>query len=477
MKDKTATRANATACVGSLVLLVLCSVSGPANAADATAQPSPYGTLVGTAAPAPASPAPPPEHVFGDWGGLRTRLSQIGINYTLDYTTESVANVSGGIKNGVAYAHQIGLSVDVDWQTLAGIPGFTTHTSLINRAGNNASAHYVGDTVIQAQEIYGAGFGQVVKLVWFYGEEKLLDDRLKLSFGRFAPGTDYAASPLYCDFMTLTICGHPRALTANQGFEDWPMNEWGGEVTGKPTGDTYVRVGVFQSQPFPTSAEPYTQGGHSGWDWTLDGTTGVSIPVEVGYDAKLGAAQLPGHYKLGFDWDTSDYQDNFADVNGMPLALTGLAGKNHDGRGQFWATADQLVWQHGANSEDGIYLLGAYARDDPSTSLFQNLYWAGLIDRGFWRERPDDRIGFGVTYYDVGKGLTRTEELQNSLGLPLAGGARGIQTNGMVYELNYNFKAYSGIQIQPELEYFVRPGATSAVRNAFLVGLKTYANF
>ena len=47
----------------------------------------------------------------------------------------------------------------------------------------------------------------------------------------------------------------------------------------------------------------------------------------------------------------------------------------------------------------------------------------------------------------------------------------------MVYELNYNFKAYSGIQIQPELEYFVRPGATSAVRNAFLVGLKTYANF
>jgi carbohydrate-selective porin OprB len=31
--------------------------------------------------------------------------------------------------------------------------------------------------------------------------------------------------------------------------------------------------------------------------------------------------------------------------------------------------------------------------------------------------------------------------------------------------------------IQPELEYFIRPGGTSAVRNAFLVGLKVLADF
>jgi len=32
------------------------------------------------------------------------------------------------------------------------------------------------------------------KLVWFYGEEKLFDDRVNIAFGRLAPGTDFNAS-------------------------------------------------------------------------------------------------------------------------------------------------------------------------------------------------------------------------------------------------------------------------------------------
>ena len=33
------------------------------------------------------------------------------------------------------------------------------------------------------------------------------------------------------------------------------------------------------------------------------------------------------------------------------------------------------------------------------------------------------------------------------------------------------------ITFQPELEYFIRPGAQASVRDAFVVGLKTYINF
>ena len=62
---------------------------------------------------------PPPVHLFGDWGGLRPWLQNDGIAYDFDYTTESVANLSGGRKTGADYAHQIGLSIDVDWQKFA----------------------------------------------------------------------------------------------------------------------------------------------------------------------------------------------------------------------------------------------------------------------------------------------------------------------------------------------------------------------
>jgi len=277
--------------------------------------------------------------------------------------------------------------------------------------------------------------------------------------------------------MTLTICGHDRALTANQGFEDWPMSEWGARIRVRPTSDTYVMAGVFQSQPFPTSTEPWTQGGHDGWSWTFKGTTGASFPIEVAYEPLMGRDQMPGHYKLGYNWDTSAYPDNFYDLNGLPLALTGLPGKQHDGRSQFWATADQMVVRNGPNPNDGLILLATYVNDQSNTALFNNFVWAGLLDRGFWDARPHDQIGFGFTYYDVSPRLTRTERLEAALNLPLAGGARGVQTSAIVLEANYAFEVTPGVVIQPELEYFIRPGATSAVPNAFLIGAKTQIDF
>jgi porin len=462
-----------SASLAALAFASLVAVAPRVHAQDAL----PLASFVTPDQPKISQSWPPPAHLFGDWNGLRPWLRAYGITYDLDYTTESVANLSGGRRVGADYAHQIGLSVDVDWEKLAGIPGFSTHTNFVNRAGRNASADYVGDTVIQAQEIYGAGFNVGAKLVWFYGEEKLLDDRVNIAFGRFAPGLDYDASPLYCNFMTLTICGHDRALTANQGFEDWPMSEWGARIRVRPTEQTYITVGVFQSQPFPASTEPFTQGGHSGWNWTFKGTTGASIPVEIGYTPLIGQDQMPGHYKLGFNWDTSTYRDNFVDVAGMPLVLSGLPGKPHDGRAQFWATADQMILRNGSNPNDGLILLATYAHDQSATTLFNDFIWAGILDRGFWSARPHDQIGFGFTWYDVSNQLTRTERLQSALNMPLSGGARGVQTHAMVLEANYGIEITPGLLIQPELEYFIRPGGTHSVPNAFLVGVKTHVDF
>jgi porin len=214
---------------------------------------------------APPAPASSP-HLFGDWDGLRTDLGNLGIGLNVDYTTESAGNVAGGLRRGVDYAHQIGIQLDVDWEKLAEIPGFSTHLAVVNRAGRNLSTDYIGDKVIQAQEIFGAGFDMAVHDIWFYGEEKLLDGRVDAVFGRVFPGMDFAASPLYCDFMTLTICGHPRALTAEQAFIDWPQNTWGSRVRVRPTAETYVLVGIYASQPFPA-------GGRSGFDWPTDHIT------------------------------------------------------------------------------------------------------------------------------------------------------------------------------------------------------------
>ena len=104
----------------------------------------------------------------------------------------------------------------------------------------------------------------------------------------------------------------------------------------------------------------------------LKGPSGPPIPVEVAYQPSTGPDKMPGHYKLGFNWDTSTYPDNYFDVNGMPLALTGLPGRPRDGRGQFWATADQMILRNGPKDDDGLILLATYVHDQSATTPFRD---------------------------------------------------------------------------------------------------------
>ena len=418
----------------------------------------------------PKAADPGTEHLFGDWSGLRTKLADHGVDLSLDYTTETAWNVSGGRRQGADYAHQIGVAANIDWEKLAGVPGFSTHTIFVNRAGRNASADYIGDPVIQAQEIYGAGFNVGVKLVFFYAEETLWDGRVDLAAGRVSVGADFAASPLYCNFMTLTICGHPRALTSNQGFTDWPTASWGGRIRVRPAPDVYIMAGIYESKPFPP-------GGRTGFDWSTSGQTGQTFPVEVAWEPAFGTGRLPGHYKLGLAYDNSEFPDHYVDAAGRPFLTSGAAPRLHNGRTSVWVTADQMLVPNGPGQNGGLIGLAAYAHNSPDTSLFEHFVWVGVLDRGFWPARPNDQFGLAVTYYKLSHSLTRREELQQSLDLPFTDGELGVQSDAFVLEANYNIAVYRGVQVQPEIEYFVRPGGQHAVRNSLVLGLKTHVLF
>jgi porin len=462
----TALRCGSAVTLSAIGAALLAAWAMPASAQ----QPGDQGSTPNTAAARLKTPEPAaPEHLFGDWGGVRTYLGNLGIDLNVDYTTETAGNVSGGVRRGVDYAHQIGVQLDMDWEKLGGITGFSTHVAVVNRAGRNLSGDYIGDNVIQAQEIFGAGFDMAVHDVWFYGEQKLADGRIDAAFGRIFPGMDFAASPLYCNFMTLTICGHPRALTAEQGFIDWPQNTWGGRLRVRPTPETYVMAGAYASQPFPG-------GGRSGFDWGIHRITGAYYALELAWQPTFGADRLPGNYKVGVGYDTSSFADEYADANGNAFVLSGLPpGKSH-GRTQVWFTFDQMLLRTGPELNQGLTVLGAYAHDSPDNSLYEHFVWVGALYSGFWRARPRDQIGVGVTYYKISPSLNRTEALENADGLPPTY-AFGVQDHAMVFEVNYDIPVYRGIDVQPELEYFLRPGGVSAVPDAFVVGMKTHVLF
>jgi porin len=422
--------------------------------------------------PAPVA-TPEPEHLFGDWGGVRTSLGDLGIDLTVDFTSEAAGNVNGGAKQGFTFANQVGFQADIDWAKLAGLTGFSTHVVMVNRSGSSDSVLF-GDHVNAVQEIFGGGGSVLVHLVSAYAEQSLAGGRVDIAAGRMPVLNDFAASPLYCNFMNVSICGNPGSLAAGDvGLSTWPAATWGGRVRVRPLPQTYIQAGVYEvSQGIYSDSRA-----RSGFDFSTTRDTGAEFPLELGYEPTLGADKLPGHYKLGIGYDTSNYPDLYHNGAGGALALSGGTPRNHHGRAIFWALADQMLLRNGPGDDEGIVLFGAYVHGDPATTAYEAQYTVGLIDKGFWRARPQDTAGLLLTYQKISGTLGRDQALQQEFGLPVDNSATGKQTSELIFEANYDIHVYRGVNFQPEFEYVVRPNAQASLKNAEVFGFKTHVTF
>jgi len=130
---------------------------------------------------------------------------------------------------GGTYAGQENLSLDLDWEKIAGIDGFSTHFDFVSRRGSgNVSRNHVGDVLFQAQEIYGSR--SVVQayahLAYFYFQQQLFDGSVDLKAGRLPVRNDFGTLPGACyDFMSLSICAN-RASTADLAWTVFPVANW-----------------------------------------------------------------------------------------------------------------------------------------------------------------------------------------------------------------------------------------------------------
>jgi porin len=451
---------------------LLAAVAAPAAAQTSNSMAS--QSVVQPSAPAPtqADVAPSAEHLFGDWGGVRTDLENQGIFLTLDALTEFAGNVSGGVKQGATFASQEALSVDIDWQRLAGITGLSTHTIIVNRSGSSDSKLF-GDNLLPVQEICGSGGNVALHLVSAYAQEGLFDGRIDIAAGRMNVENDFASSPLYCNYMNNGLCGDPKALPGGDiGHSAFPDAVWGGRVRARPTPDTYITIGVYEA-----NQGLYGSNYNSGWKFDGSGTSGVYVPVEVAYQPLVGSAKMPGHYKIGFGYDSSSTYKDFASALNLATGATSGSIPTHTGNIQFWVLADQMLLRQGPGAQDGIIALGGFVHNDPNRSVYAEQYFGGLLDRGFWSARPEDTAGLLFTYNTVSGALGKVEALEEEEGIPFSNSATGVQTHEMVLEVNYDIHVYRGVTFMPDFQYVFRPNAQANIPNAAVFGFRAHVVF
>lgn len=401
----------------------------------------------------------PPDHLFGDWSGLRTRLEEQGFTPTLSFVTDIAGNPIGGRDQGLTHADNLGLDLLFDLDKLFGLKGGSFVVSMSQRSGTSLSRKYVGN-VFTVQQVYG---GQTFHLIDVAYQQELFDERAEFRLGRIATGDDFLVSLYNYLFMQNGFDGNPVGIFFNSpGMTAYPDATWGVRLKVRPTERTYIMSGVYNGDPSIRDID------NNGADLSLDGP--VFVITEVGYQRNglPGDSRLLGNYKAGFWYDDSRFTD-------FRTAGYGASSSSRRGSWGFYGLFDQVLVPFGeATGNRGFGVFGSFiVAPDESISQMPYFFTAGVACRGIFDSRPRDTAGVALVYGNFSSDLRHAQERQQQLDSTVA-----VQKYETVLELTYRlYFQKTALFFQPDLQYVIRPGGTGKFDDALVLGCQVGVNF
>ncbi len=385
----------------------------------------------------------------GDWGGLRTKLYNAGIVPTMTYVADFQGNPVGGKKKGFAYFHNIGLDLLVHTEKLFGWKGGRIHISASQRSGRSLTKRDIGNTFDVAQLCCGRTF----KLVDLSLQQSLFEDKLNIRLGRIAGGDEFLSSPLYWLFVQNGIDGNPVGIFFNVGFSAYPNATWGVRVKTRPTKESYIMAGVYNANPERTKNK------HHGADFSFDGP--YLVIAEAGYhlNGRLKSSGLPGNYKVGGYYQSRDF-NNFTD----PSTKNGNYG--------FYILLDQMIYKESGSNypHQGLHpFVSLLFAPDSEINTFPFFMNAGLVYKGLIPGRNNDYAGFAVVYGKYSNKIAPNNPQPTEFTPAEITGSEDFE---MVLEWMYKIQLTQWLNIQPDVQYVIKPGGTGDIPNALVIGFQ-----
>ncbi|VDZ70121.1 carbohydrate-selective porin OprB [Klebsiella aerogenes] len=353
----------------------------------------------------------------------------------------------------------MGVRVNLDLEKLLNWQDAEFQMTITDRNGQNLSDQIADPRtgmLSSVQEVYGRG--QTWRLTQFWLRKGLFGDVLDLKAGRVTVGEDF--DNFDSKFQNLAFGSGQAGNWRGDHWYNWPVSQWGGRVRLNITPEVFMQVGFYNQNPYN-----YDRG--DGFRLEFSPTEGNLVPVELGWQPKLGSDKLPGNYRLGYYY--SSVNDNVYGSwhNG------GFNDTAHAYGG--YILAQQQLSAQGGSTDRGITLTLQAVMNDHKTSKTDNYQSIAVTWKGPFDARPQDEIGVGAARIHVNSAYTRMLRQENAFNgetdynsptyLPVQEGAE------YNYELYYNVQATDWLQIRPNLQYVSAPGAVSEVDDAFIGGI------
>ncbi|MGH7048408.1 MAG: carbohydrate porin [Stellaceae bacterium] len=396
----------------------------------------------------------------GDWGGLRTSLENAGVTFALQQQSELWANAVGGLSRGGAADGLATASAAVDLDKAVGWRGGNLFASGFEVEGVGPTPLRVG----ALQLVSGIEATASAKLYDLWFEQQLFGGKFALRFGQEGASDELMLSQHAALYLNSSF-GYPpvMALDLPSGGPNYPLATPFVRARYQPNGEITLLGAVYNSDPAPPGAgDPQLRDRHGTAFRLADHTLSFA---ELWYApsvmAELG---IPATYKLGAWVATGPFADPLQATQGLSLANPASSGPTlqHSTDHAIYAVVDQTLWKTPKTDaqEVGFFVQAMLAPADRNLSdLFVDggVNWKGPIVA-----RADDVAGLAVTFAGIGANAQHFSEdvvFHSRAGVPYDRGET-------VLEATYRAALAPWLQLQPDIQYVLDPGAAIPTRQS-----------
>ena len=372
-------------------------------------------------------------YMTGDWGGVRSKLYEMGIKPTATYYLSVLGNPVGGQKKGVQYAGLLNAYLEIDLESLLNIKSTKFIISGSWASGRSLSDEDIGN-FFTASEVFS---GRAVRLYQLFIESELIEQTLRVAIGRMGIGDEFGTSEIFYNYVNTAINGHPISLSINDRayFSD-PQASWAARIEFTPVRDLYLKAGVYNSNP-----EVGEDSAH-GVDFSF--REGVIVVAEMGHirNQHQYSSGLFGRYAFGAFYDTREFK-KLSDET-----------KKQNGNYSFYWMLEQMVYRENAVGDQGLTPWTSFTvSPDESINTFQFFISGGLVYKGLFPSREYDKTAFGFAYGKISEDVPDKDY-------------------ELMFEITYLIQMKRWLEIQPDIQWIVNPGGNSDTPNALVIGMQ-----
>jgi len=386
-------------------------------------------------------------NLLGNWGGIRSKMADAGVDATVEYKADILDNVSGGIKRGSNYLDNLDVKFALDGEKLFGIAGNRSFIYFLNNDGGKPNGKRIGSA--QGVDNFETPTN-TAKLYEAWTEQSFLNNKFSVLVGLHDLNSEFDTTDLTGNFVQPTPqLGQTLAQSGVNGPSVFPTTSLAARAKINPTQESYVSFAAFDGVPGNPS-RPH------GTHIDISSNDGMLLISEAGIAPKLPDSEIAANKVAVGIWEYTKKADDLVDVDtsGNPVK------RRMDGA--YFLSSYQAYHNKDAGHDIGLFFRAGVA--DGNTAQVDWDYETGIVGNGWVPTRPDSEIGLALS-----QAHNDDKYIQSVSGVS--------DRNEYAVELYYRDKLINGISVQPDLQYVMNPGTNPAVSDAAIIGIRFDINF